>query len=77
MATGIVAKKMDKGYGFVKPDGDDKDLFFHANELEGVTFDDLQEGDKVVFEIGEGPKGPQATNVRRAEDGGSDAPTEE
>ena len=66
METGTVAKKMDKGYGFIAREGQQKELFFHANELNGVTFDELSEGEAVTFELSEGPKGPQATNVSRA-----------
>ena len=56
---------MDKGYGFIKTDTSDKDLFFHANELLNSEFNDLQEGDKVEFEVSEGDKGPQAIKVSR------------
>jgi len=56
---------MDKGYGFIKAEGIEKDLFFHANELQGADFNDLKEGDEVEFEVSEGEKGPQATNVSR------------
>ena len=59
METGIVAKKTDKGFGFIKLDSGAKDLFFHANELQNVSFDELQEGDKVSFEIGQSPDGRQ------------------
>ncbi|MCX6787093.1 MAG: cold shock domain-containing protein, partial [Candidatus Kaiserbacteria bacterium] len=51
MQEGIVIKKNDKGFGFIKRDGQEKDLFFHSNELRNVSFDELQEGDKVSFEI--------------------------
>lgn len=54
---------MDKGYGFIAREGEDKDLFFHANELQGTEFESLKEGDKVTFEIQQGDKGPHATNV--------------
>lgn len=54
---------MDKGYGFIAREGEDKDLFFHANELQGAEFESLKEGDKVTFEIQQGDKGPHATNV--------------
>jgi CspA family cold shock protein len=63
--TGTVAKKTDKGFGFIKRDGQDKDLFFHSNELRNVSFDELQEGDKVSFEVGDSPKGPNALNVNK------------
>ena len=62
---GIVAKKTDKGFGFIKRDDGQKDLFFHSNELQNVSFDELQEGDKVSFEVGESPKGPNAISVNK------------
>ena len=55
-----------RGSGFVVVEGEEKDLFFHANELVDVAYTDLQVGDKVTFEVTEGPKGPAATNVARA-----------
>ncbi len=54
---------MDKGYGFIKTDGMEKDLFFHSNELQNARFDDLKEGMKVEFEVADGQKGPQAVKV--------------
>jgi cold shock protein len=66
MSEGIVAKKVDeKGFGFIKVEGREKDLFFHSNELKNITFDELREGDKVSFEIGDSPKGPNAVNVSK------------
>lgn len=65
MQTGTIAGLTDKGFGFIKIEGADKDLFFHSNELVNVAFDDLQVGDKMSFEVAEGPKGPNATNVSR------------
>lgn len=62
---GIVKKKMDKGFGFIAVDGQPKDLFFHSNSLVGVTFMELNEGDKVTFEMEDSPKGPNAVNVQR------------
>lgn len=50
-----------KGFGFIKPDNGSKDVFVHANDIGGA---DLQEGTKVEFEIVEGRKGPQASNVK-------------
>ena len=55
-----------KGFGFIAREGEVKDLFFHSKELKGVTFDELQVGDAVTFEVTEGEKGPAATNVSRA-----------
>jgi len=66
MQTGTIARLTDKGFGFIKIDGQEKDLFFHSSELVGVTFDELREGDKLTFEVGEGQKGPNAVKVSRA-----------
>lgn len=64
MQEGIIARKVDgKGFGFISREGEDKDIFFHANELVDVEFDDLNKGDTVTFEVAEGPKGLNATNV--------------
>jgi len=63
---GKIARLTDRGYGFISRDGEEKDLFFHSNELVDIKFDDLKEGDKVTFEIAEGPKGLNATQVKRA-----------
>ncbi len=67
MQKGTIARLTDRGYGFISYEGAEKDLFFHANELKGVEFNELKDGDEVTFEIAEGPKGPNATNVSRAE----------
>lgn len=64
--NGTIKKLTDKGFGFIARDGEDKDLFFHSNELQGVTYDELQEGDAVTFEVTDGPKGPSATSVAKA-----------
>ena len=64
MAEGTIKKLLtDKGFGFIKT-GSEKDLFFHSSKLDGVRFDELREGQKVSFTEGQGPKGPQAENVK-------------
>ncbi len=64
--NGTVKKLTDKNFGFIAAEGQDKDLFFHANELQGVAFHELQEGDAVTFEVSDTPKGPAAVNVSKA-----------
>ena len=64
MTEGTITSLRD-GFGFIKIEGEEKDLFFHANELNGVQFDSLREGDKLSFEIGDSPKGKNATNVSK------------
>ncbi len=66
MQTGTIARLTDKGFGFITVEGQEKDLFFHSNELVGVSFDELREGDKLSFEIAESPKGPNAIKVSKA-----------
>ncbi|HSW96244.1 MAG TPA: cold shock domain-containing protein [Candidatus Saccharimonadales bacterium] len=63
--NGTIKTKTDKGFGFISREGESKDLFFHSNDLRGVTFDEIQVGDKVTFEIVNGDKGPSAKNVAR------------
>jgi cold shock protein len=65
MQEGTIARLTDKGFGFISIDGQEKDLFFHSNELQNVQFDQLREGDKVSFEVGESPKGPNALKVSK------------
>ena len=62
---GVIKTLMPKGFGFIGIEGRDKDLFFHSNELQGVTFEELKEGDKLSFDEQDGPKGPSAVNVTR------------
>ncbi|MFA6307478.1 MAG: cold shock domain-containing protein [Patescibacteria group bacterium] len=62
---GTIKKLTDKNFGFISPEEGDKDLFFHANELVGTSFEELREGDAVSFEVSDTPKGPAATQVKR------------
>lgn len=63
MAEGTIKRLTDRGFGFIETT-DGKDMFFHMSSVEGTTFEQLQEGNKVSFEIGQGPKGPRAEQVR-------------
>lgn len=66
MAQGTIKRLVtERGFGFIAQEGSDKDLFFHSNELQGVEFNDLKEGDKVEFEVSDSPKGPNATQVKK------------
>ena len=62
---GTIKTLTEKGFGFIAREGEAKDLFFHSNDLSGVSFNELQVGDKVTFEVVDGPKGPSAKNVVR------------
>jgi CspA family cold shock protein len=55
-----------KGYGFIAPDDGSKDLFAHCNEIQGTGFKTLAENQRVQFEVTQGQKGPQASNIRSA-----------
>ena len=55
----------EKGYGFIAPDGGGKDCFVHFSAIQGAGFKTLTEGEEVEFEIVNGPKGEQATNVQK------------
>jgi CspA family cold shock protein len=63
MAEGRIKRLTDRGFGFIDL-GNNKDMFFHSSNVEGVGFEDLQEGQRVSFTEGSGPKGPRAENVR-------------
>ena len=63
MSEGTIKKLTDRGFGFINT-GNDKDLFFHSSSLQGVSFNELHEGNKVSYTEGRGPKGPCAENVK-------------
>ena len=62
-SEGTIKRLTDKGFGLIGNDKG-KDLFFHMSAVEGVRFEQLQEGQKVSFNESNGPKGPRAENVR-------------
>ena len=62
MPEGTIKRLTDRGFGFIDT-GSDKDLFFHSSSLEGIGYEELQEGQRVSYNEGRGPKGPCAENV--------------
>ena len=65
MASGTVKWFNDaKGFGFITPDDGGEDLFAHFSEVKAEGFKTLQEGQKVSFEVKQGPKGKQAANIQ-------------
>jgi len=65
MPEGTIKRLTEKGFGFIST-GEAKDLFFHSSKVVDGSFEQLYEGQKVSFTKGEGPKGPQAENVKPA-----------
>lgn len=57
-----------KGFGFITPEGGDRDCFVHYSAIAGTGFRTLQEGEKVEFDLVQGQKGPAAENVSKAEE---------
>jgi len=67
MATGTVKWFNDaKGFGFITPDDGGDDLFAHFSAIQSQGFKSLKEGQKVQYEVTQGPKGKQASNIRSA-----------
>lgn len=68
MASGIVKWfNESKGFGFISPEGGGDDLFAHFSAIQSQGFKTLAEGQRVTFEVTNGPKGLQATNIRSAD----------
>ncbi|MCA9131711.1 MAG: cold shock domain-containing protein [Planctomycetales bacterium] len=64
MAEGTIKRLTDKGFGFIDTGNGSKDLFFHSTNVEGASFDELREGQRVTYTEGSGPKGPCAEHVQ-------------
>jgi CspA family cold shock protein len=66
MAQGTVKWfNAEKGFGFITPDEGGQDLFVHHSSIESTGFRTLDENQRVSFTVGQGQKGPQATNVQK------------
>jgi CspA family cold shock protein len=63
MAEGSIKRLTDRGFGFIDT-GTEKDLFFHSSSVQGASFEELREGQKVSYTEGRSPKGPCAENVK-------------
>lgn len=69
MPQGSIKKLVtDRGFGFIE--GERGDIFFHHSALEGASIETLRVGQLVEYEVGRGPKGPRAENVRIIEEAG-------
>ena len=68
----------NKGYGFIDSESQEGDLFFHKSNLgSNLDFSNLQEGTSVEFDVSEGRRGPEATNIKLAGEGGEESSSEE
>ena len=63
MAEGTIKRLTDRGFGFIET-GSGNDIFFHSSDLEGVSYEELQVGQRVSYTEGSGPKGPRAENIK-------------
>lgn len=72
MAQGTIKRiNSDRGFGFIAPDGANQDVFFHMSSVEGLSFDQLREQQRVEFEVGSDPRNPgrsRAEHVRLIEE---------
>ena len=66
MNQGTIQRLTDRGFGFIKSDAFNKDIFFHAKNLDGVAYEELREGDAVTFEVEETDRGLNAIKIARA-----------
>jgi CspA family cold shock protein len=64
MEQGTIKRITDKGFGFISRPDAENDIFFHSSAVSGTSFNDLREGQKVSYTLGQGPKGPRAENVQ-------------
>ncbi len=77
MPKGKIIRLMDRGFGFIKTEEREGDLFFHRNDIEGVGFSSLREGQEVEFEMSQERDGrPAAVKVKPAETPAEDAGTD-
>ena len=70
MPTGTIKKLVtDRGFGFILPEGEQNDLFFHRTDVQGTTYEALYEGEQVTFDLGTDQRRgtPKADNVRTAQ----------
>ena len=64
MTIGTIKRVVrDKGFGFIADDDQQQEYFFHSSACRGTRFDELREGQRVSFEVGQSAKGPRAENV--------------
>ena len=61
--NGTIKRLTDKGFGFIAA-ADGTEYFFHQSAVQGSSYNELREGQRVTFTVGQGPKGPRAENVR-------------
>ncbi len=63
MSEGAIKRLTDRGFGFIET-STGQDIFFHMSAVEGTTFEELREGQRVSYTEGQGPKGPRAEGVK-------------